>query len=90
MVDLCFLRPCWCSCSKMMSLVFRSSIFSKILAMGDRSDRGLWNVPMDEFLFGLGIGIIFDVFQMRGIVLVLSDVLYICVRNVSVLSSPLF
>ena len=53
--------------------------------MGDRSDVGLWNVPLDESLFGLVIDIVFDVFQMLGIVLVLCDVLFICVRNVRAL-----
>ena len=36
-------------------------------------------------LFGFGIGIILAVFHMLGMVFVLSDMLYICVRNVSAL-----
>ena len=69
----------------MLSVMCGSSIFSMVLAIGDRSDMGLLNVPIDESLFGLGIGMVFDVFQMLGMVLVFSDVLYICVRSVSAL-----
>ena len=46
---------------------------------------GLLNVPIDESLFGLGIGMVLDVFLMFGMVLVFSEVLYICVRSVCAL-----
>ena len=42
-------------------------IFSSVLAMGERSDIGLYEVPIDGSLFGLGIGIILASFQMWGI-----------------------
>ena len=42
-------------------------IFSRVLAIGDRSDMGLYEVPMEGSLFGFGIGIIFASFQICGI-----------------------
>ena len=44
-----------------------SMTFSSVLAMGERRDMGLYEVPMDGSLLGLGIGIIFASFQMWGI-----------------------
>lgn len=40
-VDLCCLKPCWCSGSVMLFVICGRSIFSSVLAMGDRSAMGL-------------------------------------------------
>ena len=40
---------------------------------------------MDGSLFGFGMGMIFAVFQVLGIVLVFNDLLYMCVRRESAL-----
>lgn len=42
--------------------------FSSVLAMGERSEMGLYDVLSLRFLLGLGIGIILDSFQMAGMV----------------------
>ena len=44
-----------------------SMSFSRVLAMGERSDIRLYEVPVDGSLFGLGIGIILASFQIWGI-----------------------
>ena len=40
------------------------TIFSRVFAMGERSEIGLYEEPKLESLFGLGIGIILASFQM--------------------------
>ena len=40
--------------------------------MGDKSAMGRYDVPIDVSLPGLGIGMIFAVFQVMGMVFVLS------------------
>ena len=54
--------------------------FSSILAMGDRSAISLYEVPIELSLLGLGIGMIFAVFQILGIVLEFTAMFQICVR----------
>ena len=39
---------------------------SRTLAAGHNSEMGLWEVPCDESLPGLGIGMIYEVFQIDG------------------------
>ena len=41
--------------------------FSSVLAIGERRDMGLYEVPMDGSLLGLGIGIILASFLIWGI-----------------------
>ena len=55
-------------------------IFSSVLAIGERRAMGLYEVPIALSLFGFGMGMIFACFQMFGIVLVLSAMLYNWVR----------
>ena len=45
------------------------TIFSRVFAMGERSEIGLYEEPELGSLFGLGIGIILASFQMCGIML---------------------
>ena len=64
----------------MFSVMYVRSVFSSVLAMGDRNDMDKWFVPMLWFLFGFGMGIIAAHFQRWSIVLVFSAVLYMFVR----------
>ena len=80
MVDRCCRKPCWCCGSVMLFVMCGRIIFSSVLAIGDRSAMGLYDVPIDVSLCGLGIGIILASFQMLGIVFVLSAKLYMSVR----------
>ena len=50
-------------------------IFSRVLAIGDRSAMGLYDVPIEVSLFGLGIGMTLACFQVLGMMFVLSAVL---------------
>src|SRR5271163_511897 len=49
------------------------TIFSRIFAMGERSEIGRYDVPSSGFLFGFSIGTILASFQMWGIVLLFRD-----------------
>ena len=49
-----------------------SIIFSKVLAIGDRSDIGLYDVPMFGSLCGFRFVTIFASFHIWGIVFCLS------------------
>ena len=59
----------------MLLVMCGSIIFSNVLAIGERSAMGLYDVPIEVSLFGFGIGIILACFQMLGIVFVLSAML---------------
>ena len=56
-------------------------IFSRVLAIGEMSAIGLYDVLVLGSLLCLGIGIILASFQRWGIVFVFSAMLYICVRS---------
>ena len=57
----------------MFSVMCGRSVFSRVFAIGERSEIGLYEVPSFGFLFGFGIGVTFASFQIWGIVLVLMD-----------------
>ena len=57
----------------MLLVMCGSIIFSNVLAIGERSAMGLYDVPIEVSLFGFGI--ILACFQMLGIVFVLSAML---------------
>ena len=40
-------------------VMYRSSVFSSVFAITDRSEMGMYDVPMFRSLFGFGIGMIF-------------------------------
>ena len=50
----------------MFTLIYGRMIFSMILAMGESSEIGLYEVARSGSLFGLGIGMIFASFQIGG------------------------
>lgn len=67
------LKPCWCFTSGMLFVTYGSMTFSRVLAIGDRRDIGLYEVPMEASLFGFGIGMILASFHICGMVLVLRE-----------------
>ena len=71
------MKPCWWAIAGMLFVIFGSIIFSRTLAIGESKDIGRKEEPIWGFLFGFGIGMIFAVFQICGMALVLSDLLYI-------------
>lgn len=74
-VECCFLYACWYVMLLMLLVMSGRRIFSRTLAMGERRDIGLYDVPLSFGFSGLCIGIILAVFQMVGIVLVFRDAL---------------
>ena len=65
-VDLCCLKPCWCSGRVIFSVMCGRMIFSSVFAIGDRSAMGRYELPIDVSLFGLGMGITVDSCQALG------------------------
>ena len=61
------LKPCWCGGIFTLSVKCGSMTFSSALAIGERREMGLYEVPRKGSLFGLGIGIILASFQIWGI-----------------------
>ena len=69
----------------MLAVMYGSMTFSRVLAIGDNSAIGLYEVPNDGFLFGLGMGIILAFFQLFGMMFWLMAMLYMCVsRSIAV------
>jgi len=53
----------------MFGVMCGRSAFSRVLAMGDKSEMGRYEVPRQGSLFGLGIGMILASFQIFGMTL---------------------
>ena len=66
-VECLCLKPCWCGGIFTLSVKCGSMTFSSVLAIGERREMGLYEVPRNGSLFGLGIGIILASFQIWGI-----------------------
>lgn len=74
----------------MLVMMYGRSIFSSVLAMGDRSAMGLYDVPCVLSLLGFGMGTVFAVFHIVGMLFVISDMLYMCVISVIALGPRCF
>ena len=48
----------------MLFVMYRSSVFSSVFAITERSEMGLYDVPMSMSLFGFGIGMMFASFHV--------------------------
>jgi len=64
----------------MFCVMWGKTIFSRILAIGERSEIGLYEEPIPGSLLGLRIGTILASFQMCGMVLLLSALVRSCLR----------
>ena len=63
LVEWLLLKPCCVEMCGMLFVMYRSSVFSSVSANTERSEMGLYDVPMFMSLFGIGIGIIFASFH---------------------------
>ena len=75
------LKPCWCLTAGMLVVMCGSSIFSSVFAIGESSEIGLYEVPMQRSLFGFGMGIILASFQICGMVFRFRARFNVSVRN---------
>jgi len=64
----------------MLFVMCGNMAFSRVLAIGERSDIGRYEVPRLWSLFGLGMGMILAVFQICGMVFLVRARLYVFVR----------
>ena len=71
-VECWVLKPCWWLTGVMFDVMWGRSTFSIVLAIGDSSDIGLYEVPRFGSLLGFGIGMIFASFQICAIQFVFS------------------
>ena len=58
-------------------MMYGSSVFSRVFAITERNEMGLYDVPMFMSLFGFGIGMMFASFHVWGMML------YMLVRHAS-------
>ena len=58
------LKSCCVEMCGMLFVMYVSSVFSNVFAITDRSEIGLYDVPMFMSLFGFGIGMMFASFHM--------------------------
>ena len=59
LVGWLLLKPCCVEMCWMLFVVYVSSVFSSGFAITERSEMGLYDVPMFMSLFGFGIGMMF-------------------------------
>ena len=64
LVEWLLLKPCCVEMCGMLFVMYGSSVFSSIFAITERSEMGLYNVPMFMSLFGFGIGMMFASFHV--------------------------
>ena len=59
LVEWLHLKPCCVEMCGMLFVMYGSSVFSSAFAITERSEMGLYDVPMFMSLFGFGIGMMF-------------------------------
>ena len=59
LVEWLLLKPCCVEMCGMLFVMDGSSVFSSVFAITERSEMGLYDVPMFMSLFGFGIGMMF-------------------------------
>ena len=64
LVEWLFLKPCFVEMCGMLFVVYGSSVYSSVFAITERSEMGLYDVPMFMSLFGFGIGLMFASFHV--------------------------
>ena len=82
-VECCVLYPCCVGVSGMFAVMQGGRLFSSVLAITERRDMGLYEVPLSMSLLDFGMGTMLANFHMRGIMLVLRAVFYMLVKNAS-------
>ena len=64
LVDRFLLKPCCVDICGKMFVIYGSSVFSSVFAITERSEIGLYDVPMFMSLLGFRIGMMFDSFHV--------------------------
>ena len=64
LVEWLLLKPCCIEICGMLFVIYGSSIFCKVLAITERSQMGLYGVPMFMPLFAFEIGMVFSSFHV--------------------------
>ena len=62
LVEWLLLKPCCVEMCGILFVMYGSSVFSGVFAITDRSEMGMYSVPMFMSLFGFGIGMMFASF----------------------------
>ena len=55
-VEWCVLYPCCMDVFGMSAVMYRRRLFTRVFAITERRDMGLYEVPLSVSLFGFGIG----------------------------------
>ena len=63
LVEWLLLKPCCVEMCGMLFVMYGSSVFPSVFAITERSEMGLYDVPMFISLFGSGIGMMFASFH---------------------------
>ena len=58
------LKPCCVELCGMLFVMYGSRVFYRVFAITERSEMGLYDVPMFMSLFGFGIGMMFSSFHV--------------------------
>ena len=82
-VECCVLYPCCMGVFGMFAVMSGRRLFPSVLAITERRDIGLYEVPLSMALLGFGMGTMLANFHMCGIMLLLRVVLNILVRKAS-------
>ena len=64
LVEFLLLKPCCVEMCGMLFVMYGGSVFSSVFAITERSEMGLYDVPMFMSLFGFGIGMMFASFHV--------------------------
>ena len=64
LVEWLHLKPCCVEMCGMVFVMYGSSVFSSVLAITERSEMGLYDVPMFMSLLDYGIGMMFASFHV--------------------------
>ena len=64
LIEWLLLKPCCVEMCEMLFVMYESSVFSSVFAITERSEMGLYDVPMFMSLFGFGIGMMFASFHV--------------------------
>ena len=59
-----FEKPCCVEICGMLFVMYGSSVFSSVFAITERSEMGLYDVPIFMSFFGVGIGMMFASFHV--------------------------
>ena len=82
-VKCCVLYPCCVGVFGMFAVMKGRRLFSRVFAITERRDMGLYDVPLSMSLLGFGMGTMLANFHMCGIMLVLRAVFNMLLRNAS-------